>query len=75
MKHNCDHKMCTISKLYNLPSTPVRKKLSIPNESCTAAAALAVNGLIVVAIKEAAVTNVVSIISLRVDCACNDVAP
>ena len=67
--------MHIISKLYNLPSTPVRKKLSISNE-CTAAAALAVDGLIVVAIRDAAVTNDESIISLRVDCAsCNDVAP
>ena len=56
----------------NLPSTPVRKKLSISNESCTAAAALAVDGLIVVAIKEAAVINDESMISL-LDCASNDV--
>jgi len=55
------------NNIRNLPSTPVRKKLSISNESCTAAAALAVNGLIVVAIKEAAVINDVSIICFRVD--------
>ena len=57
----------------NLPSTPVRKKLSISNESCTAAAALASNGLIVVAIKEAAVINDESIIISLRETDCNDV--